>query len=80
MDNTLTIVNLEELLTDDLQCQSTHFFVPECSIEVTYIFTYCVGSKLMCSNVIEDPETGLAEHINKRGDALCGDCWNVRPV
>jgi hypothetical protein len=84
---TLEIVNLESLLSDELHCESPHhpsakgFNDAGCTIRVTHRITGCVLGALICES-----RAVYKIHEMNRG-TICADCrrlasecWRIIPI
>jgi len=79
---TLERNDLEDLLSDDVGCQSAHRVVKECSVLVTHLFKSCIGSSMFCNNsadyvkwLLENVEGNCPECLKS-----AKSCWSVIPV
>ncbi len=75
----LELTILEDLLGDECKCELNHVDT-ECSIKVTHIITFCVGSGLICFN----GAMNRTESMKIDNCAFCScpasKCWSIRPV
>jgi hypothetical protein len=80
--DTLELIDLEELLNEEVPCESKHVSVPHCSVKVVYRITGCRYSGQVCSSHVEDPLRGVrmrmqAGWLCEDCDRPARDCWKV---
>jgi hypothetical protein len=80
MSETLEVIDLDSLISDEPGCEAVHKKVP-CSVEVAERLIWCRGASNVCANA--------AGHIRKRMERgeLCSGCyragsrcWRVWPI
>ena len=71
MNETLEIVDLEQLLEDEPRCEVEHIRTT-CSVHVAYRLIWCQGPQLSCAASVEHPTVGTFAML--RAGVVCSGC------
>ncbi len=80
MNDTLEIVDLEQLTNGECKCESKHNY-SECSYEVVARKITCTNRFLICENSrVANEEWFLQNHLCPVCYLLARECWRIIPV
>jgi hypothetical protein len=80
VSETLEVIDLDSLLSDEPGCQVTHIRIP-CSVHVEARLLYCRPAINMCGNSVRYNRLRM-ESGHPCGDCFrpASDCWKVIPI
>ncbi len=83
MNDTLEIIDLENLIQDEVKCQYNHN-KETCSIEVTHVATDCQSALMVCHTAVHGKIEGVYVLRELFHCSRClrhaRECWDVRPI
>jgi hypothetical protein len=86
VSDTLEVIDLDSLLSDEPGCEVKHIRTV-CSVHVAYKLRWCAGDILACAGCVEHPAYGTFEKM-RTSRRPCGggcgrtpgECWKVWPI